>query len=354
MLSRVIVREIERVGDLASLRPQWERLMASCPQATPFQAPGWVLPFLHTFGDRGLWALAVFRGTELAALLPLRLERRRERCVATYVGGGISDYHAVLAEAGFAGERARRALVAHLVGLAQVGALLRCELDQLAPDDPLLALAGQSGLGAVSAPHQVGPYVPLPDTPEALDRQLPASLGRRLDRCLRGLERLGPTRFQTADTGCAEQLMESLFRLPAARWLDRRLPGVMAGETLRAFHRAVSREMAAEGRLRLHALTVRGEPRALMYALAHRRRVHCYLGGIDPALARFSPGLVLLRQVMRAAIEERATEIDLLPGEEANQLRLGARPRWTHRLVIGSADAPERATAAAALGAAAL
>src|SRR3954465_15302132 len=96
MLSRVIVREIERVGDLASLRPQWERLMAACPQATPFQAPGWVLSFLQTFGDRGLWALAVFRGADLAALLPLRLERRREKCVASYVAAGISDYHVLL------------------------------------------------------------------------------------------------------------------------------------------------------------------------------------------------------------------------------------------------------------------
>jgi CelD/BcsL family acetyltransferase involved in cellulose biosynthesis len=345
MLSRVVVREIERLGELASLRRRWERLMAACPHATPFQAPGWVLPFLHTFGAEGLWALAVFGGERLVALLPLRIQRRPEGRVASCVAAGITDYHALLAEAGSAGDEARRALAAHLVWRARAGALHRCELEQLPPDEPLLALAGPSWLGAAAAPQDVCPYVSLPDTPEALDRQLPSDLGPRLARCVRRLERLAPTSFRTADASSTDQLMEALFRLHAARWEQRRLPGVITGAGLRAFHRAVARDMAAAGRLRLHALMVGEEPRAVVYGFAHHRRIYAYLAGFDPALARFSPGLVILRQVMRAAIEEGAAELDLLRGDEAYKFRLGARPRWTQRLVIGRSDAPEYAAA---------
>jgi CelD/BcsL family acetyltransferase involved in cellulose biosynthesis len=319
---QLTVREVRRLGDLAALEPGWERLLDACPHATVFATPQWLLSWLEVFGDADLRAMTVWRGRQLVGLAPFRLDHRPGAgAVLGFVAPGVSDYHGVLAEPGSAGHETRAALLDQLAAAMRAGEIAACDLDQLPADEPL-ADVETPGLTRAVESRAVCPYVLLPATRAALAAQLPRRLGARVERCLRRLRRVGAAEITRADAGSVDLAMDAFFKLHAA------------APELRRFHMLVARRMLVAGRLRLHVLWFDGSPAAIVYALRHRQRVFSYLGGADPRLASYSPGLIILHEAMASALEEGAREIDLLRGDEPCKQTFGARERRNRRLIL--------------------
>jgi CelD/BcsL family acetyltransferase involved in cellulose biosynthesis len=342
-----MVEEITHAEGLERLRARWDRLLATCPHATPFHAPAWVLPWIATFGTGDLWSLAVWRGAELVGLAPLRIDidRASGLRVVRFVAAGVSDYHGVVAEGGEPGRATLTELLDHLERRRARWDL--CDFQQLSPDEPLADLPLPGGLAGACAAQEVCSRVTLPASTEALYQQLPRRLGPVIARCIRRLERTGRVQFECADASSIGELLDAFFRVHAARWGRRGLTGMVADATIQHFHRGVAAEMLRAGRLRLHGLRFDGELVAVVYAIALGARVYAYLGGFEPRLAPFSPGLVMLWQTMSSAIGEGIVELDFLRGEEEYKRRWGARERWNRRRLI---RADERADAGASAG----
>jgi CelD/BcsL family acetyltransferase involved in cellulose biosynthesis len=77
-----------------------------------------------------------------------------------------------------------------------------------------------------------------------------------------------------------------------------------------------------------------------LHAMAAHGRAYAYLSGLDPAWARFSPGSVLLLQLVEDAVAEGLLELDLLRGREPYKYRLGAEDRFNWRLSLEAVDFP--------------
>jgi CelD/BcsL family acetyltransferase involved in cellulose biosynthesis len=92
--------------------------------------------------------------------------------------------------------------------------------------------------------------------------------------------------------------------------------------------------MARAGLLRLHGLEHRGELVGVVYAFHFARRLWMYLSGFAPALARYSPGSILIGAARDAAAAEGAREMDFLRGQESYKYRWAARERRTWRIDI--------------------
>src|SRR5262249_20263444 len=86
--------------------------------------------------------------------------------------------------------------------------------------------------------------------------------------------------------------------------------------------------------LRLHALRFEGRIVSIVCIFCAHRRAHYYLGGFDNALARYSPGDVLIHFAIQHAIEENVTEFDFLRCAEKYKYRWGAEDRVNIRFVI--------------------
>lgn len=332
----VQIRTVTLAAALPALVPAWERLVARCPRATPFHTPAWLLPALDAFGADGLWVLSAWRGGELAGLAPFQVTVSPEGTRQLgWVASGITDYHGTIIEPDDAG-RDTAARMASFLMEARGTVWDRAILDQLAPGEPLTECAPAGPLAAASVERSdVCPYVPLPHAPELVDEHLPRDLGAWLRRCVRRLGRAGALELRMATAATLDRDLDALFKLHAARWAARGQEGVLAGHSLQSFHRAVARAMYATGRLRMFVLLLDDVPRAVVYAFASRHRYYSYLGGFDPALGSFSPGLVLLRHAMMQGAAEGMDELDLLRGGEEYKYRLGARDRWNARLVLG-------------------
>ena len=107
-------RLIRRANELDGLAPAWWALWRKCPNSTPFQSPGWLLPWWQTFAPGELLSVAVISEDRLLALAALYIEAATARLLP--LGTGISDYVDVLIDPDFqsrAGDALLRALSAH-------------------------------------------------------------------------------------------------------------------------------------------------------------------------------------------------------------------------------------------------
>jgi CelD/BcsL family acetyltransferase involved in cellulose biosynthesis len=97
----------------------------------------------------------------------------------------------------------------------------------------------------------------------------------------------------------------------------------------------VAKQFLARGWLRVNIARVDNTIVGVEYAFCFRQRYFFYLNGVDPALARYSMGNLLIIDTIRQAIAEGCTEVDFLRGKEAYKAQRGAtEERVNARLLL--------------------
>jgi CelD/BcsL family acetyltransferase involved in cellulose biosynthesis len=314
------------------LRTEWDALLAES-RATFFQSWEWQRTWWRHFGRGRLYLWTWRRGDRLLALAPLMIRRHfglplRE---VVFCGTGISDYLNIVSRPEEAAEAASR-LLADLARDRSSWDLV--DLQQLRDGAALLQTPPPQGLRSAIHPQEPCPFVSLPGTWE----EYAATLGKKLRSNIGYYERLMARTFtmelDTVDDGRLEETMEALFRLHQRRWRGRGLPGAFVGGRVQAFHREVAKRLAERGWLRLHALRLDGQTRAVLYCFSFMGSGYYYQGGFEPALARYSPGTVLTARAIQDAIHDGAHEFDFLRGDEPYKYLWKASDRWNQRFVM--------------------
>ncbi len=313
-MPRLVIEAVTGVAGFLALAPAWSNLLERAAQASPFQAPEWLVPWWRRFGTGRPHVLAGWDGARLAGLAPLYDDGTR----LAFMGAGISDEHGLLVEDEHGPAFARGAL-------EHLEAFPRVDLDQLPPWDPLVPLLGVRG--QPGDPLMAGA---LPGWRDRVER------GVRRDVSGRALRRLGlaPVRFERADAHTVEEFLDALFALHRE--------GGLLGEGMRAFHGEVAHGLLARDWLRLHGLRAGGRLVAVLYGILFRRRLCVYLTGFADEVAAASPGTVLLARALDDAEAEGAAEFDLLRGREPYKYRWGASERWNRRAALRNPSAASR------------
>ena len=94
------IEALTTAADLARLTADWEALFDRVPEAPPFAAPAWLLPWWQVFAPGRLAATAVWDGDHLVALAPTYIETGLHGRRLLPLGIGISDHMDVLVEIG--------------------------------------------------------------------------------------------------------------------------------------------------------------------------------------------------------------------------------------------------------------
>ncbi|HEX6987472.1 MAG TPA: GNAT family N-acetyltransferase, partial [Planctomycetaceae bacterium] len=269
------VEELTSLRALEEVRPEWRRLWDSCPSATPFQAPEWLIPWARHYADGTLWTLAVRDGRRLVAFAPLFVYRDQGRRKLLLLGSGNTDYLDLLAAPGFEDRAARMILETIAANAVRWDA---CDLLDLPPDSPLLRAELPPGLRETAVIREACPVLRLPARPEELPDVIPPGQWKKLAYYRRRLEKLGTVRLEVATATNFGELFDELLRLHEARWGLRGEPGVLAGAADRAFHREAAGEMSSRGLLRLYGLRIDGRIVAAFYGFKDAERTHYYLG----------------------------------------------------------------------------
>jgi CelD/BcsL family acetyltransferase involved in cellulose biosynthesis len=319
------IEEISTTAGLEALRPEWLELWDRTAAATPFQSPGWLLPWWRWFGNDGLLALALRSRGRLVGLVPLYVHRDGGLRKLLPLGIGVSDYLDPLLETDDAD-----AVLRHLGQRAD--RFDRIDLENLRPGSPLLEASAPGGWRAHAHAGEPCPVLALPEPGPPLAKAVPRLA--KLPYYLRRAERLGAAALELASAGTLGEFLGALFELHGARWQERGEGGVLADPTVRAFHREAAECLLASGRLRLHGLRVDGRLVAVFHGFADRSRLHAYLGGFDPAVPHPGLGALMIGHAVQAAAREGLREFHFLRGREAYKYAWGAtdRPSWGRRL----------------------
>jgi CelD/BcsL family acetyltransferase involved in cellulose biosynthesis len=324
------VDEITTSAGLEALAPAWHDLWRRAPAATPFHAPAWLIAWWREIGRGELRLLVARQGGRMVGLLPMYLQQGGKLLP---LGIAISDYLDGLFEEGDAP--------------AVAGAMLRqmvlrrdwrrCELHPLRPGSPLLE--ARAPPGCVDQVLEFEPCLVL-ETAGArhLRDAIPSGMRAKFRQAERRAEQAGRVSFESATATSLAEVLETFFRLHAARWACREAPGVLADPAIRSFHRAAAPRLLSAGLLRLHALRLDGRIIAVVYALFGKGRTCSYLSGFDPEFGWISPGTLAVGHAIRQAIAEGAREFDFLRGQERFKYRWGARERPCYGRMLDRAD----------------
>jgi CelD/BcsL family acetyltransferase involved in cellulose biosynthesis len=295
---------------LPTLAGEWQELWQRA-DATPFQAPAWLLPWSRQFGDDKAFAITLHRDDRLVALLPLVFIDDAHGRRLLPMGAGISDY----LDGVFAPDLSDAEVQLLLRALAPWQAI---DLPQLPPASPLARVAAPDGWADCRLASEPCPTL-------RLDRPLPDQATQTLGYLRRRAGKAGIRYQLSGDGNEGLALLATLMRLHAARWRRRAQAGIFADPRVAAFHTEAVPALAAAGLLRLHALMVRDEPVAVLYGLFAKGRAYYYIGGFDPELARLSLGTLATGEAIASAAREGATAFDFLRGQELYKYRWGAQ-----------------------------
>ena len=323
-MGTVDVREIRELGDLEGLRDDWARLWTRDPTATPFQHPGWLLPWWRHLGEGDLRTLEVRREGRLVGLAPMyRLARGGARRWLP-LGAGTGDYLGGVFDPGEAG--------------VAIGALLdwiarhlppeeRVEWFQLRAHSPVASLRRHPGLRIRLGTSEPCHELTLPGDEAALDRRLDPGFRARLRSAWRRATAIAPLTTREAGSATLAGAFQELRTLHAASWEARGSPGVLADPRVVAAHEEALRSLP-EGTAVLRSLVQEDRTLAIVYGLADPprpfRKFYYYLGGFDPSMGRLSPGSLAIESAIRWCVRSGFRAFDFLRGGEAYKRRWGA------------------------------
>jgi CelD/BcsL family acetyltransferase involved in cellulose biosynthesis len=177
---------------------------------------------------------------------------------------------------------------------------------------------------------QRSPFVPLPQSPEALEQTLTAKFRSNLRRRRKRLEEKGSVCFERLTGGLElEGKLEEGLRLERQGWKGIRGTAVLQDRRTRGFYSELARTAAYQGSLSLFFLRLDGRAIAFQYGLNFNDRYFLLKPAYDESLAECSPGQLLMEHVLRDCISRGLRELDFL-GPDMTWKRDWAKNARTH------------------------
>jgi CelD/BcsL family acetyltransferase involved in cellulose biosynthesis len=315
-------------------RRDWSTLVSEDPAGTFFHTPQYLKLYWEEFGaepDHLLLAFAEVDGAQVGAVAFERIGS-----TIRFLGGTeVTDYLGPVAL-----PDAQPAVATELfAALARLDGWSDADLRGLPEDGPWLGLlaeaAAAQGFGAEVAdePNGVAPFLRVPGSYEAYLEQLPAKLRHEIKRKARRLEaELGPWHICVATQ---DDLDGFLNRFVELHRTSEGPKGVFLQPGMEIFFRRLGEAFLPRGIFNLTFIELE-DRRKLAGTIGFRFEgtYALYNSAFDRAYESVSPGMVLVAEDIRIAIEAGCSTFDLLKGDYAYKYRFGATPRAVKRLLV--------------------
>ena len=318
------------------LAPRWRELVAQArPAVAPFLAPEFARAWWSVFGGEAgveLEILPVEAQGALIGVAPLARNGRSARWLGDHE---VADYMGAVAAPG-----REAALAAALFDHLERSRLRLLDLRGLDADAPLTAAladaAQQRGWTAQLSEEAVCPVVDLQGGWDAYLDRLRSRDRREIRRKLRPLRQLrSAVQFDVLQGGEAAAQLPLLLEMMSGSRGDK---AQFLTQPMEHFFLALGDAMAQHGWLRLHRLSVSGEPAAMVLCWETADELLLYNSGFDARFRDLNAGLASKVLCLRDAAQRGLRYVNFLRGDEPYKFELGGRPRAVLRLQLRRAD----------------
>jgi CelD/BcsL family acetyltransferase involved in cellulose biosynthesis len=315
-------------------RRDWSDLVRADPAGTIFHTPDFLKLYWEEFGEGPEHLLLAFGEDDAGAQVAAAAFELIGDTLRFLGGTEVTDYMGPVgtpdARAGFAHELWAGLLArddwreADLRGLHENSAWLS-ELREAAAGHGLEVEATDDQNG-------VAPVLDLPSTWDEYLAQIPSKLRHEIRRKAKKLEaETGAFRIETATE---ETLLPLLDRFVELHRMSEGPKGVFMVPGMEIFFRRLGQTFCEQGVFRLSFIRVREELAAGTIGFSFDGTYSLYNSAFDRKWQQLAPGMVLVAEDIRQAIEEGSAVFDFLKGDYAYKYRFGARKRLVKRLVV--------------------
>lgn len=322
-MSITVLTTEEQVTAIAA---EWQELAATLPASTPYSRPSWIMPWWQQRQGLNLsWLCFAARDIngQLTGFLPLV----RYPCgTVRYAGHDLHDVAECLTAKALASNLWSEALS----WLRRHGSSPAVELDTLHTHDR--ECLRHLSYHVQDTDTDPGAAIDLPGEWEQYLSGLSPNRRKHLRWERRVLAREhGPVIFRvTRDSAALASELDTFWELRERSWIQRgrydELAPHVRGQPIRDFLQA----LAAAARTDIHPaqlamLTAGNTLVAADLLLRSGSRIWTPMTAFDPGYARFSPGRLLMTDIIGYAIEQGCTSLELGRGIEQYKFDLGAR-----------------------------
>lgn len=350
------VELLDSVSSLQAIAPAWNAMAADCPMRGHTWLEAW---WRHYRPCGELLVLAVRDDAgELLGVAPWRMESTTHRGRAIrWLGDGevCSDHLSVLVRDPTTMQQVASELADFLSDEFTEWELLR--LDDCDAEDPALDALTRALAERDSSVRQTEAgacwVIDLPGDWEAFLAMQSKSHRKQIRRTERRSDSDNPPVWRPVQNGTELETAWPVFvDLHQRRRQSLGEPGCFSSPQFTSFHREIASRFLETRQLRLSLLELDGRPAAADYQFAGTETTFAYQGGLDPHRLDEEPGRLSLITLIKAAIAEGKTHLDLLRGDEPYKPHWRAQPHATQhiRVVPPRRAAVVRAEAAALVG----
>jgi CelD/BcsL family acetyltransferase involved in cellulose biosynthesis len=321
---------------LEARRHQWKALLERSERHTVFQTFEWHTSWWRAYGaDFTLFVLWAERDGKLVGIAPLMLAERRllwrRHRVLHFIGLYASDYCDFIVDE--AEPQVLSLMLRWLANNRQAWDAL--DLRNLQDASPTLRVVPEY-FAQHGYPVDVRQWSKAP-TRVFGDEQADRDLLRKksLKRHYNHFKKNG--RLEFANYRSAAEIMshiQAFFSQHIERWGATDTPSQFLDEQHRAFYRDMVAALAPTGSLLFSVVLFDGRPIAFHLGFEYEGRLIWYKPTYETALARHSPGEVLLKYLFEYAHERGLIELDFACGEEAFKYRFSNHVRTIYTVHV--------------------
>jgi CelD/BcsL family acetyltransferase involved in cellulose biosynthesis len=313
------IEHVDIVRDFAEAEPAWRALEDQAQFSTPYQRYDLLSQWQLQVGTREnampLIAIAYDGERRPLVLMPLTMTREHGVRVARFMGGKHTTFNMALWDKDFARE-------ATVADLAELSSALRAQ-----DVADVLALTQQPRHW-----HDIlNPLATLPKQPCANDcpvlsmvpgdppqNRISNSFRRRLKSKERKLQSPGYRYHLATGEADVDRILDWFFRVKPMRMAEQKLPNVFAEPGVEEFIRNACRAPHAGGRvIDIHALECDDEVIAMFAGVADGHRFSMMFNTYTmSARSRYSPGLILMRDIIDHYAGKKYRALDLGIGSD--------------------------------------
>jgi CelD/BcsL family acetyltransferase involved in cellulose biosynthesis len=313
-------------------RRGWHELVEADPSGTFFHTPAFLKLYWEEFGQTPEHLLLAFAeeddGSQVGAVAFERIGQ-----TLRFLGGTeITDYMGPVGVPERQDAMAKELWTALLTRDDWTDADLR----GLPEDRPWFGLlrdaASAQDLEVTEDEDGVSPFLPLPGSWEDYLAGLTSKYRHEIKRKARKLvEEAGEFRIVTADD---ETMIPLLDRFVELHRMSEGPKGVFMVPGMEIFFRRLGEAFCADGVFRLTFIEVGGQLAAGTIGFVWGGTSYLYNSAFDRSWGNLAPGMVLVGEDIRLAIEQGCGGFDLLKGDYRYKYRFGSHPRAVKRLVV--------------------